>query len=380
MTDQMWDVVIVGAGPAGCAAAYDLQEQGHRVLLVDRAEFPRAKACAGGLTMKAVRALRYSIAPVVRRWCNGLQLEGGAGQRRHIGRRAAVCAMTVREELDAFCLEKTRKRGVRFERVGTLRNLSNNDSAVLLSFDSGQSAHARFVIGADGVHSAVRTLATDGTWFHRGFAVEANVPYWAGEHERFPLTFDFAPVGKGYGWLFPRNDHVNVGLYVENNERIGRAELESYIEQRCGSGRERSRIVGQHLGLGAACYAPVCGTRVVLAGDAAGFVDPLTGEGISGAIQSGQAAAAAVHAALTSDVELGEVYPGKARALQQDLRVAEFAAERFHGQQERGWRLLRAPLVPGLALRAYSDGLPLAQLLRAVRVLDRVRIFHGAAL
>lgn len=132
MTDEVWDAVIVGAGPAGCAAAYDLQRAGRRVLLLDRATFPRAKACAGGLTMKAVKALRYSIAPVVRRWCDGLLIEGGPGQNKRIGRRTPICAMTVREELDAFCLERTRGQGVCFERVKTLRSLSHSKDAATL--------------------------------------------------------------------------------------------------------------------------------------------------------------------------------------------------------------------------------------------------------
>ena len=63
---QLWDAIVVGAGPAGCAAAYDLAVAGQSVLLVDKSEFPRPKACAGGLTIKAVKALRYSIDPVVR--------------------------------------------------------------------------------------------------------------------------------------------------------------------------------------------------------------------------------------------------------------------------------------------------------------------------
>jgi flavin-dependent dehydrogenase len=61
-----WDAIVVGAGPAGCACACDLASAGRSVLLLDKSEFPRMKACAGGLTMKTVRALRYSIAPVVR--------------------------------------------------------------------------------------------------------------------------------------------------------------------------------------------------------------------------------------------------------------------------------------------------------------------------
>lgn len=61
--NPVWDAVVVGAGPAGCAAAYDLAQGGASVLLVDRSDFPRLKACAGGLTMKALWALRYSIEP-----------------------------------------------------------------------------------------------------------------------------------------------------------------------------------------------------------------------------------------------------------------------------------------------------------------------------
>lgn len=224
------------------------------------------------------------------------------------------------------------------------------------------------------MHSAVRAMHAHGAWFRKSFAVEADIAYLPGEEERFPLTFDFAPVERGYGWLFPRHDHVNVGLYIEGEgERIGRAELERYIKQRCGSGRERPRIVGQHLGLGAACYAPATGSRVVLAGDAAGFVDPLTGEGISGAIRSGQAAAAAVHEALASGAELAQIYSQKVKTLQSDLRIAEYAAEHFYQKQARGWQLLQAPLVARLALRAYSDGLPLRYLLHAARGLSRLQ-------
>ncbi len=211
-------------------------------------------------------------------------------------------------------------------------------------------------------------------WFRKAFALEANVPYRQGEENRFPLTFDFAPVSQGYGWLFPRNDHVNIGLYVERQgERIGRAALDSYIDSRYGERRERSRAVGQFLGLGGAAYIPMHGTRIVLAGDAAGFVDPLTGEGISGAIRSGQAAAAAVGAALVSGGELAQLLGREMDDLQKDLRVAERAAESFYGHQALGWRLLDIPLMPRLALRAYSDGLPLWTIAHAAHAARRLQ-------
>ena len=77
---KIWDAIIVGAGPAGCAAAYDLGKGGWKVLLVDRFHFPRTKACAGALTMKAVGALRYPIQPVVRNVCTRLVMGKGFGK------------------------------------------------------------------------------------------------------------------------------------------------------------------------------------------------------------------------------------------------------------------------------------------------------------
>lgn len=372
-TDQtVWDAVIVGAGPAGCAAAYDLAVAGRRVLLVDRAAFPRPKACAGGLTLKAVRALRYSIAPVVRHWARSIVLEEATGSAITVGRKTPVCAMTVREELDAFCLGRTRERGAEFRQVTALSSIEQTNGKVILRFADGTTCQARFVLGADGVHSRVRALATHGEWFKRGFALEANVPYT--QSEAYPLTFDFAPVPGGYGWLFPRDTHVNVGLYVGaegEGAKIDRAALERYIAARCGGERKHSGIVGQFLGLGAADYQPAEGSRVLLAGDAAGFVDPLTGEGIYGAIRSGQAAASAIGKALAG-APLAPAFLSAARALQSDLRVAEHAAARFYREPALGFRLMRLPLVPRLVLRGYGEGFPLRPLLHGVRAIANV--------
>jgi geranylgeranyl reductase family protein len=392
-SSNLWDAIVVGAGPAGCAAAYDLAALGRRVLLLDRASFPRTKACAGGLTMKAVHALRYPIDPVVRLWVRSIDLEGPGEERRTVARRSPACAMTVREELDHFCLGKTLERGAQFQRIASLQAIERSVDRVTVSCSDGRQFAARFVIGADGVHSAVRSLCcphaaqSEGGWFRKGFALEANVAYRR-KGEQYPLVFDFAPerVGplRGYGWLFPRDNHVNVGLYTEDTENrtgsgvsvptLNRARLDAYIAARCGAGCEVSSPVGQFLGFGAAAYLPPANTRVLLVGDAAGFVDPLTGEGIYGAIRSGQAAASAVQAALSVQAPGSASYGFIAASarLRDDLQVAEHAAARFYAKPETGFQLLRLPLVPRVVLHAYAEGLSLSHLLRGVRLARRL--------
>jgi geranylgeranyl reductase family protein len=394
----MWDAIVVGAGPAGCAAAYDVAAAGRRVLLVDTASFPRAKACAGALTRKAVRALRYSIAPVVRMEVSEAVLEhrSAPGEPVRVARRRPFCAMTVRAELDAYCLEQTRGRGAVFRRVGVIAGIEELADRVRLQMKEELGPlEGRFVIGADGVHSRVRALTAGpggARWFRRGFAVEANVPY-AETGRSFPFTFDFAPEFAGYGWLFPRNDHVNVGLYTADAglgraiaglekggaEGIDRAGLERYIEARCGPFKQglarHGGVTGQFLGLGAAGYAPG-ESRVLLVGDAAGFVDPLTGEGIHGAIVSGQAAAAAVLGSLdradSSGAAVAELYRKGLRRQVADLAMSEKAAAFFYGKPAEGLRLMRLPLAGRAVLHAFSEGTSLQTLARGVRLVGRL--------
>ena len=103
-----YDAIIVGAGPAGCAAAYDLASDGHSVLLVDKHEFPREKACGGGLTVKTLKSLRYSVAPVIRHVSHDLVVGYQTNREVAFPNPYPICAMVVRAEFDEYCLTKAR--------------------------------------------------------------------------------------------------------------------------------------------------------------------------------------------------------------------------------------------------------------------------------
>jgi flavin-dependent dehydrogenase len=231
--------------------------------------------------------------------------------------------------------------------------------------------------------SRAEELAGEPEWYARGFALEATVPYSA-LAAKLPagdaaedLVFDFAPIRGGYGWMFPKGDHINIGVGAfvtlretdgpgRAGESVTRGLLASYARAKLGVELEQiagAHVTGQYLGLGGHAYVPR--GRVLLAGDAAGLVDPLTGEGIHSAVVSGQAAAAAV---LTCGddrrwADVAERYAEGLRELQETLAFSQRAAQRFYREPGRGFRVMRMPLLRRLVLKTYADGLPHTKLL-----------------
>lgn len=336
-------------------------------MLLDRAEFPRHKACAGGLTRKSLRALRYPVAPVVRETVSAIVVERRSGEATTLASRNAVCAMTVRQELDAFCFRQTLAAGAQFERIGPIETLDvGNDGIVVRTAE--RPYQARFLIGADGVHSRVRRLACGDAppWFRRGFALEARVYPQNGASS--DLIFDFAPVRQGYGWVFPKHDHLNVGLGVYNDsgeEALDRSRLAAYIRGRYGDAHVE-HVTGQYLGFGAEA-APPPDRRVFLVGDAGGFADALTGEGIHGAIASGQAAAAAIDRELRGAESAQRSFAALTQALRRDLQLSTSGARWFYGNLDLGYRALTAPVFRGAIINAYANGTKIAALANAIR-------------
>ena len=388
------DILIVGAGPAGCAAAYDLARGGKRVLLLDKRIFPRHKACACGLTRKTLKALRYSVEPVVERVCHEITLQQAAPDAAHrevrVRTRNAICAMAVRERFDDFCLQQTVQAGaVELHKIESILSLEEDTTGVTLrvaTAEGERELRAPILIGADGSNGQTRRLTETADnqepgWYERGFALEATIPYSAlpttlpqgdAPHD---LIFDFAPIAGGYGWLFPKGDHINIGIgafapddaapeqTAARLKTVSRQLLADYTQHKLGLDiaaldPSLTHVTGQHLGMGGHRYTPR--GRVLLTGDAAGLVDPLTGEGIHSAIVSGQAAAIAI---LSNEADMASAYATQLAPLQQTLEFSHRAARSFYKTPERGFKVMRTPILRGLVLKTYADGLPHTKLL-----------------
>ena len=267
-----YDVAIVGAGPAGSAAAYRLASAGKRVLLLDRATFPRDKPCGGGVTLRAARLLPFSIEPVVEDAVRRVEIGLRYGHRfERTARGGPLVYMTQRRRLDEFLLRQAERAGAEV-REGTTVDARELDAAV--------------VIGADGCNgSTAKQLGLGGGIVH-GVALEANFPHEA----RFAgaMVLDIAVVAGGYGWVFPKGDHVNVGVGGDETEgpRL-RAELRLMCEAYGVDPDAAAETRGFRLPMRTAATKLVNG-HAALIGDAAGLVDPFSGDGMYEAFLSGQ--------------------------------------------------------------------------------------------
>jgi geranylgeranyl reductase family protein len=410
---SLYDILIVGAGPAGCAAAYDLARAGKHVLLLDKRSFPRHKACACGLTRKTLAALRYSVDPVIERVCNEIVLQQAAPDPKHrelrIRARQPICAMAVRERFDDFCLQQTLAAAAnggsvtlrKIETILALRELPTRVELDIATSEGTETLTAPILLGADGSNGQTRRLyqtlhdkpspsAQDPA--QDGFALEAMIPYNALPAHTYSglkrsqlqalsnphdLVFDFAPIPGGYGWLFPKGDHINIGIGAfapggdpSRLKQVTRNLLADYTRNKLGIELSSiaAHITGQHLGMGGHAYIPQ--GRILLAGDAAGLVDPLTGEGIHSALVSGQAAATAVLETAADGKDVAVAYARHLAPLLQTLQFSHRAARAFYAEPERGFRVMRVPGLRSLVLKTYTDGLPptglLTRLARAV--------------
>ena len=363
------DVLVVGAGPAGCAAAYDLAAAGHDVCLVDRRSFPRVKPCAGALTAKTLQALRFPITPVIRQVTTNLVTSREHGERTTRAGRRLLAAMTVRAELDHYVLDKTVEAGARFETIGAIRAVRQSGTHLVLSTPAGE-LRCRYLIGADGANSTVRRLTGEFPHIASGFALECQV---AGHGATRDLALDFGVIPFGYGWVFPKGDHVNVGLYTSHEtDTPTPADLRAYARDRLGPG-DLSHLVGQRVGLGGWSYRPRS-ERVFLVGDAAGLAEPILGEGIYYAVKSGQAAAEAIVAELSGVARARPLFRARIRVLGRDVACARRVAERFYEDIGVGYQTLTTPLVSYCVMKGCSAGMTAREVLRSCYTLPFRRV------
>ncbi|HLL65119.1 MAG TPA: geranylgeranyl reductase family protein [Micromonosporaceae bacterium] len=349
----MWDVVVVGAGPAGSLAAYAAAGSGARTLLLDRAEFPRYKTCGGGLIGTSVAALPPGCSPTVLEQVTAATFSHRGGRTRTRREPEPMVRMVLRADFDTALADAAVANGATFQSATMVRSVAERAGWVELETTRGAVA-ARAVVGADGSasrignHVGVRCDQVD-----LGMEVELRVGEGAGDWSG-RMHLDWGPLPGSYGWVFPKGDSLTVGVIAgRGRPEETRRYLHDLIDQLGLGGLEVVRSSG-HLTRCRAVGSALSRGRVLVAGDAAGLLEPWTREGISFALRSGRRAGttAALMASAADDAAVGALGDAYRDDLERGLGV-EMAAGKvclglfarrpllFHrvvSRTGRGWR------------------------------------------
>ncbi|MEQ1681022.1 MAG: geranylgeranyl reductase family protein [Nitrospira sp.] len=288
-----YDVIVVGSGPAGSCAAWRLAQTGVAVAVIEKAALPRYKTCGGGLVGRAMQALPLDVRHVTEQECHTAQLNFlPAGLSFTTHRSAPIISMTMRDQFDYALLSAAQTAGAVVHQQCAVEKASFDGDVVTLTTNRG-SMKGTFIIAADGALSTVaRTMGmADGRVLIPALEYEVTVP--PDQSDRFQNTarFDFDLLPHGYAWAFPKRQHLSIGvLSMAQRGSDLKSSMARYLDLLgCGSVTQIERhgfVIPVRPRRG-----PFVDKRILLVGDAAGFADPVTGEGISFAIQSGLIAA-----------------------------------------------------------------------------------------
>jgi len=358
------DVLVIGAGPAGIAAALTLNALGKHVIVIDKAEFPRDKCCGDGLTTGALRLLDgLGFDPKnVASWrkCDEVWLRSPRGREmmmplpRNSGQFAAIAP---RLELDNALVKQARARGIEVRENHEFAALTQNADHVVVEIEGRDSITSRHVVAADGMWSPVRkslglsTAGYLGEW-HAFRQYVDNVDGPAKDRLYVWFERDLLP---GYAWSFPlTNGRVNIGFGILRGGKHSVQDMKQmwpeilarpHIAAALGAS---AVLVDRHTAWpipARVTTAPLGSGRVLFVGDAACVTDTLTGEGIGQALLSGVLAARAINEC--GDKNLATLQSRYQKLLKQHL----FADHRMSALL--GF-VIRSPLMAGGALRVAS--------------------------
>lgn len=288
----MYDTIIVGTGPAGGSAALHLTKEGQRVLVLEKERLPRYKPCGGAVPKACLDHLPIDFSPTIEQEIHRVRFRFLSELEVGFDLPNRPIAMVMRDRFDHLLLQHSSAEIV--DRV-LVTDLHQDETGVEVVTRSGDTHRARYLIGADGANSRVARLSGLRGGRKFGVALEAEVARNDTDALREysgTACFILGAPPRGYIWVFPKADHLSVGIGTFETKA---ADLKATLTEemsRLGiplNGRIHSHSLPVYTR-----HEPLHNGHVLLAGDAAGLADPLLGEGIRHAINSGRLAAEAV--------------------------------------------------------------------------------------
>ncbi|MBT2488352.1 geranylgeranyl reductase family protein [Streptomyces sp. ISL-96] len=295
--EPVWDVVVVGAGPAGSSAAYAAAVAGRRVLLLEKAELPRYKTCGGGIIGPSRDALPPGFELPFRDRVHAVTFSLGGKLTRTRRSKQMLFGLINRPEFDAALVQEAEKAGAVVRTGATVARVEQHGAAVpdrrtvAVVLAGGETVLARAVVGADG--SASRIGAHVGVKLDQvdlGLEAEIPVPATVAEDWAGRVLIDWGPIPGSYGWVFPKGETLTVGVISARGDGAAtKRYLEDFIA-RLGLAGFEPDVSSGHLTRCRSDDSPLSRGRVLVCGDAAGLLEPWTREGISFALRSGRLA------------------------------------------------------------------------------------------
>jgi geranylgeranyl reductase family protein len=294
---KSFDVAIIGSGPSGASAAFELAKNGISAVIIEKETLPRYKTCGGGLVFIGRKNMPFDISSVVEKEFYEVDTYFANTPFKFTTKRdEPIISMIMRDSFDNLIVEKAKENGV---------TLLQNHKVLALSFGSIQTIHtsegdikAKFIIAGDGALSPISKMAgyKETRTIIPALEYEVEVPRADFERLSKNVRFDVDVIPLGYGWCFPKKNHLSIGVgcFHKNKQKI---DLKKYYA-------DYLKILGIHEIITEEEHgfvipvSPRTDTfvknNVFLIGDAAGFADPITAEGISNAILSGVLAAKSI--------------------------------------------------------------------------------------
>ena len=299
----MFDCIIVGAGPAGATAAYHLGQRGHSVLVLEKASLPRHKPCGGGVSPAIAQWFDFDFMPVIDNTITKIQYTWKMGDPVEAELKMVEPMWIVRREaFDHFLIQQAQKQGVQLKDNTEVTAIEFNSDRWQVMTANGTFA-ASYLVGADGVAGPMaKWLGLKPRQESIGATLEVKTPVPA--EKRNAAYFEFGSIKNGYIWNFPKADGYSMSagfLRGKGKPKELKKQLTNYATQ-FGFDLTNSQYFEYPLSVWTE-NRPLHANHALLVGEAAGIVDPLTGEGIRPAIFTGLKASEAIDRALAGETD-----------------------------------------------------------------------------
>lgn len=328
---RSYDVIIVGAGPAGATLGYELARKGIEVLVLEKEKLPRYKPCAGGITVKTANLLDFDIAPVAQHVVYGVRVT--YKNNKEFTRRydKPLIYTVMREEFDHLLVRRAQEAGAVVADGQRVCQVEETAGKVEVR-TTGDLFSAQIVAGADGANSVVASNLglSKGIEHGVGLAAEISVPGEGLVKWDSLMGLDLGNIRGGYGWIFPKKGHLSVGVGGPPGQaKKLKARYQKMLVRQKFESCEATRVRSHFLPV-AKNGAAVQTGRGLLLGDAAGLLDPLTGEGIYYAIRSAQIAAPIIGQGFQGGtIDLSGYHDTMVREIMPELRASRALARIF---------------------------------------------------